>query len=80
MGPDESRRKRLKQALKKRLRPQSEELERVVVELEEHQSAVDATLADLTAGEGMPTGFNPASHLAPGVPRLRTLLVGLASM
>jgi len=54
-------------------------MERVVEELEAHQSAVDATLADLTRGEGMPSGFNPESHLAPGVPRLRTLLVGLSS-
>ena len=61
------------------MRPQSAELERVVQELEAHQTAVDATLADLTLGEGMPSGFNPESHLAPGVPRLRTLLVGLST-
>ena len=79
MGTEESRRKRLRQALKRRLRPHSAELERVVEELEQHQTAVDATLVDLTLGEGMPAEFNPESHLAPGVPRLRTLLVGLSS-
>ena len=79
MSTDESRRKNLRNSLKKRLRPRSPELERVVDELEKHESAVDATLADLAGGDGMPPGFNPESHLAPGVPRLRTLLVGLSS-
>lgn len=79
MGTTESRRKRLKLALRKRLRPQSQEMERVIDELEADQFAVDATLSDLTSGEGMPPGFNPNSHFAPGVPRLRTLLVGLSS-
>jgi octaprenyl-diphosphate synthase len=79
MGTEETRRHRLRQILKTRLRPGSQDLERVVEELEAHQLAVDATLGDLTGAEGVHTGFDPASHLAPGVPRLRTLLVGLSS-
>jgi octaprenyl-diphosphate synthase len=79
MGTEESRRDRLRRNLKARLRPTNRAQERVVEELEAHQSAVDATLSDLTGAEGVHSGFDPESHLAPGVPRLRTLLVGLSS-
>lgn len=79
MGTEESRRVRLSQILMARLRPTNQAQERVVEELGAHQSAVDATLKDLTGAEGVHSGFDPESHLAPGVPRLRTLLVGLAS-
>ena len=40
---------------------------------------LDGTLTDLAGGEGAPEGFDPRRFLAPGVPRVRPLLVLLSA-
>ncbi len=47
--------------------------------IERSQSRFEESLQDLVLGEGMPASFHPGSHLAPGLPRLRPVLVNLAS-
>ena len=40
---------------------------------------IDASLSDLAGGEGAPPGFDPRRFLAPGVPRVRPVLVLLSA-
>ena len=40
---------------------------------------IDASLGDLAGGEGAPPGFDPRRFLAPGVPRVRPVLVLLSA-
>ena len=69
----------LRSRLKKLVGPASAEVEEAVDELERSHESLESRLVDLAVGEGMPAGFNPESHLAPGLPRIRPMLVTLAS-
>lgn len=61
-------------------RPLAAELDRALGgELDDVLAHVEHALEDLITGEGMPSGFHPDSHLAPGVPRIRPILVVLAT-
>jgi len=53
--------------------------EQAVDDLERSQERFESRLMDLALGDGVPGGFNPESHLAPGVPRIRPILVTLAN-
>lgn len=44
----------------------------------ERLRSLDLTLRDLAMGEGAPRGFDPSRFVAPGVPRIRPLLVMLS--
>ncbi len=48
-------------------------------ELVQLLSRIDAGLGDLAGGEGAPPGFDPRKFLAPGVPRIRPVLVLLSA-
>ena len=67
-GPARSRRR-----LAPRLDP-----ELLAGDLPERLRRLDVSLRDLAGGEGAPPGFEPALFLAPGVPRVRPLLVLLS--
>jgi geranylgeranyl pyrophosphate synthase len=54
------------------------ESERLRPETRERLRALDLTLRDLALGEGAPRGFDPSRFVAPGVPRIRPLLVMLS--
>jgi len=69
---------RLHRGLKKLVRPLLREVERAVDQVEEPLGRVEVALAHLALGD-TPEGQSPASHLAPGVPRIRPVLVLLAS-
>ena len=51
----------------------------LVGELLERVVRIDAALGDLVQGADAPPGFAPERHLAPGVPRIRPLLVLLSA-
>ncbi len=55
------------------------ELELLVGELLERLVRIDAAFGDLVLGDDAPPGFAPDHHLAPGVPRIRPLLVLLSA-
>lgn len=48
-------------------------------ELAEVLQHLDGALSDLAGGDGAPEGFDPRRYLAPGVPRVRPLLVLLSA-
>jgi len=48
-------------------------------DLREHLGRFEQALGDLTGGEGVPAGFDPERFLAPGLPRVRPLLVVLSA-
>lgn len=48
-------------------------------ELEVQLPRLEQDVVDVSLGDGLPPGFHPERHLAPGVPRIRPLLVLLAS-
>ena len=79
--PDEvSRRARLRGGLGRLFRPDGPEMEAALEEVEERHRHAERTFTDMAEVEDLPFDeFNPESHLAPGVPRLRTLLVALAA-
>jgi geranylgeranyl pyrophosphate synthase len=49
------------------------------VDLVDVARQLDGALSDLAGGEGAPPGFDPRHFLAPGVPRIRPLLVLLSA-
>jgi geranylgeranyl pyrophosphate synthase len=55
------------------------EVERLAAELRGPIGAIDDTLAALASGDGLPPGLEPEVLFAGGVPRIRPLLVVLAS-
>lgn len=59
-----------------KLRP---EVEAAIIELEAPLKRLEQALLDLMVGSGLPQGFDPENHLAPGVPRIRPLLVMLST-
>ncbi|MED5372173.1 MAG: polyprenyl synthetase family protein [Myxococcota bacterium] len=67
---------RLHRGLKKLVRPLLREVERAVDQVEEPLGRVETALAHLALGD---QGQSPDSHIAPGVPRIRPILVLLAS-
>ncbi len=63
----------------RRRRPPRLDPELLTGELREAMRHLDELLRDLAGGEGTPAGFDPALFLAPGVPRVRPLLVILSA-
>lgn len=55
------------------------ELEQLVGELLERLTRIDAAFGDLVLGDDAPPGFAPDRQLAPGVPRIRPLLLLLSA-
>jgi len=55
------------------------DLDLLSTELLQLLQQVDAGLSDLAGGEGAPPGFDPRRFLAPGVPRVRPMLVLLSA-
>jgi len=53
--------------------------EHLTVEAVEFLGQLDDALRDLTSGDGAPPGFSPDRYLAPGVPRIRPILVLLSA-
>lgn len=73
-------RPRLHRGLKRLARPVLTELEKAFDEFEVPLSRIERSVADLMLGHGVATGgVSPESHIAPGVPRVRPVLVILAS-
>ena len=72
-------RPRLHRGLKRLARPLISELERAFDEFEEPLGRVEGSVAQLMLGHGLPSGISPDSHIAPGVPRVRPVLVLLAT-
>ncbi|HJN77313.1 MAG TPA: polyprenyl synthetase family protein [Myxococcota bacterium] len=72
-------RPRLHRGLKRLARPLITELERAFDEFEEPLGRIERSVAELMLGHGLPTGVSPGSHIAPGVPRVRPVLVLLAT-
>jgi len=56
-----------------------DELHRAYDEFEEPLGRIERSVAQLMLGHGLPSGVSPDSHLAPGVPRVRPVLVLLAT-
>lgn len=48
-------------------------------DLKEHLGRLDSAMRDLVGGAGTPEGFDPERFLAPGVPRIRPILVLLSA-
>lgn len=51
----------------------------LTADVREHLARLEQALADLASGEGAPPGFDPERFIAPGVPRVRPLLVVLSA-
>ncbi len=60
-------------------RPLAAEIERLAGDLRGSLGPIDEALASLAAGDGLPPGLEPEVLFAGGVPRIRPLLVLLAS-
>lgn len=71
-------RRGLLKSIRSRARPLGPELERLLRETELRADGVEQAVRDLALGESSPPGFSPEIHLAPGIPRLRPVLVFLA--
>ena len=69
----------LRRGVRRLIGPVGPELEQAFRDLEETVSELERALGDLAMGEGAPPGFDPERHLAPGLPRLRPVLVMLAA-
>ncbi len=69
----------LRRGVRRLIGPVGPELEQAFCDLEEAVSGLERALGDLAMGEGTPPGFDPERHLAPGLPRLRPVLVMLAA-
>ncbi|MEL6348295.1 MAG: polyprenyl synthetase family protein [Myxococcota bacterium] len=57
---------------------QVREFEQLAAETLDRLSRIDVAMGDLLSGEGAPPGFQPHHYLAPGVPRIRPMLVLLS--
>jgi octaprenyl-diphosphate synthase len=68
---------RLHRGVKKLARPLVHELERAWDQFEEPLDRIEHIVHDLAVGQGM--DVSPDSHLAPGIPRVRPVLVLLAN-
>lgn len=60
-------------------RPFAAEIERLAADLRTSMGPIDEALAALSAGDGLPPGLEPEVLFAGGVPRIRPLMVLLAS-
>jgi len=78
-GGDASGRVSLRRGIRRLVGPTHPDMDHVFLELEEAVELLERALADLALGEGSPPGFDPGRHLAPGLPRLRPLMVMLAA-
>ncbi len=79
MTEEHRRRRRLRRGLSRLVGEVGPDLERHVGELEPLLWRLEGALNDLGTGAASPPGFSPTTHLAPGVPRIRPLLVFLAA-
>ncbi len=70
---------RLHRGLRRVARPLLIELQSAFEEFEEPISRLETALAHLVLGEAISEGVSPESHLAPGVPRIRPVLILLAT-
>ena len=71
-------RPRLHRGVKKLAKPLVQELERAWDQFEEPLDRIERVVHDLATGQGV-DGPTPDSHLAPGIPRVRPVLVLLAN-